>query len=119
GVLLGADPRARRSSRARGGARSRAATCRQRGGAARAAVVTRRKLPLASPNWRPIGETLKYCRERTGHHELADLDVAAAVNDGRLGTKIEQFNRRTGERKTTLLSAKLRRDHELTLWINN
>jgi hypothetical protein len=76
-------------------------------------ATPRHRLPLNDPRWWPLGKALAYFCIQMGSRDLADLDFPAAVNDGRLRCKIEQFNRRTGERQSTLLSAKLRRKYEL------
>jgi hypothetical protein len=66
-------------------------------------------LPLTSPNWWPLDKTLQYIEDQLGHH-LARHDFLAAVNEGRLPTKVEQYGR---VRKSWLLTAKLRREQEL------
>jgi hypothetical protein len=62
----------------------------------------RAKLPLNSPNWLPWGRAIDYVRQQAGS-EFADPDLNAAIMRGGVGSKLEQFDRRTNQRKSTLL----------------
>ena len=52
----------------------------------------RGKLPLASPNWWSLGETLKYCR---AEHLFREVDLIAAVEQEQVPAKVEYLDLRT------------------------
>jgi hypothetical protein len=51
-------------------------------------------LPPISPHWRTLVDAIRHCRQRVGNNEIAHAQLAAAINRGDVGCKIEQLVRR-------------------------
>jgi hypothetical protein len=55
----------------------------------------KKPLPLTSPNWWPLAQTVPYVRAQVGDRPIADLDFLQAVNEFRVPVKIVCRDRRT------------------------